>query len=545
MTKLGIAGLILATTALVGGVALSAGAANATTGAHGAPAIWPHGLRPHTSGTHANQQSTNWSGYAESGANGAFTQARGSWTVPQAQPSAQDLFSSTWVGIDGFASSDSFVIQTGTDQNSGPDGGYDAWYELFPDVSHNLDPAHYPVHPGDVMTASVTKAAGTAWTIQLNDLTANWQPPFSITTSPPGSPPGPGAPGASAEWIEEAPSDNFGVLPLANFGTATFTNVTVNNAAPNPAALQGIDMVDQNNGNVIAQTDPYNSGNNSFSVRYVGASPTPPNPPSPPNPPASRSGYDLVGTDGGVFVFAGGGGSGFYGSLPQLGISVNDVVGMVPSTDDRGYFLVGSDGGVFAFGASGYFGSLPGLGISVNNVRGIVPTSNNQGYFLVGSDGGVFAFGNAPFLGSLPGIGVARNDIIGIAATPSDQGYWVVAASGAVYAFGNAQNFGSAFGTSSAVSGIAATPDGGGYWIVTRNGAVYTFGDANYYGSLPGLGISPARPVIGLVPTADHQGYWLIGSDGGIFAFGDAPFIGSLPSLGVGVGNIVGAVPTS
>ena len=259
----------------------------------------------------------------------------------------------------------------------------------------------------------------------------------------------------------------------------------------------------------------------------------------------SSSGYDLVGRDGGVFVFPTNQAGGFYGSLPGLGVHVNDIEGMVPSPDDRGYFLVGQDGGVFAFGDAPFLGSLPGLHVSVHDIRGIVPTQDNRGYFLVGQDGGVFAFGDAPFLGSLPGRGIHINDVIGIAATPSDQGYWVVAANGTVYAFGNAPAFGSATGTSSPVAGIASTPDGGGYWIVTQSGNVFAFGDARLFGTLPGLGVRPSLPVIGLVPTADDNGYWLIGGDGGIFAFGDAPFVGSLPGLGVHVTDIVGAVPTT
>jgi hypothetical protein len=39
-----------------------------------------------------------------------------------------------------------------------------------------------------------------------------------------------------------------------------------------------------------------------------------------------------------------------------------------------GYFLVGKDGGVFAFGDATSQGSLPGLGVAVNNVIGAVPT---------------------------------------------------------------------------------------------------------------------------------------------------------------------------
>ena len=283
------------------------------------------------------------------------------------------------------------------------------------------------------------------------------------------------------------------------------------------------------------------------SLTVVPATITPPptTPPSttPGGGPSPQSGYDLAGEDGGVFVFPTGYSGGFYGSLPGLGVHVNDINGMVPSPGDMGYFLVGRDGGVFAFGDAPYLGSLPGLHISVDDIRGIVPTSDNRGYFLVGQDGGVFAFGDAPYLGSLPGRGIHITDVIGIAATPSDQGYWVVASDGTVYSFGNAAPFGSALGTLSPVSGIASTPDGGGYWIVSQNGGVYPFGDAPTFGSLRAIGVTPALPVIGLVPTADDHGYWLIGSDGGVFAFGDAPFVGSPPGLGLHITDVVGAVP--
>ena len=83
-----------------------------------------------------------------------------------------------------------------------------------------------------------------------------------------------------------------------------------------------------------------------------------------PSGPSAASGYDLVGEDGGVFVFPTNQSGGFYGSLPGLGVTVHDIVGMVPSHDDRGYFLVGRDGGVFAFGDAPFLGSLPGLGVS-------------------------------------------------------------------------------------------------------------------------------------------------------------------------------------
>ena len=220
----------------------------------------------------------------------------------------------------------------------------------------------------------------------------------------------------------------------------------------------------------------------------------------------TQGGYDLAGKDGGVFVFPLGQTTGFFGSLPGLGVQVNNVMGIVPTNDFHGYDLVGSDGGVFVFPlgqASGFFGSLPGLGIHVNNIVGIVASPDGQGYFLVGKDGGVFTFGDAPFLGSLPALGISASDIVG----------------------------------------IAPTSDGKGYWVVAASGAVYGFGDAKKFGDLPGLGVNVSN-VVSIVPTPDAKGYWLIGSDGGIFPFGDAVFQNSLPGLGVTVNNIVGAVPT-
>ena len=185
------------------------------------------------------------------------------------------------------------------------------------------------------------------------------------------------------------------------------------------------------------------------------------------SPPTTPGGYDLVGSDGGVFVFSGG----FYGSLPGLGVHVDNIAGIEPTATDTGYFLVGADGGVFSFNAP-FVNSLPGIGVRVNDIVGIVPTLDDQGYFLVGRDGGVFSF-NAPFENSLPGLGIHVDDVTGIAATPDDNGYWLVAADGSVYAFGDAHFYGTA---PVGAVGITATHDGGGYWVVGANGAVTPFG---------------------------------------------------------------------
>ncbi len=391
-----------------------------------------------------------------------------------------------------------------------------------------------------VVDITVTTPGGLSATSSADQFTYTLPPAPAVTALSPTS--GPTTGGTSVTIT----GSNFIGASGVDFGASGATGVTVLSStsinATSPASEVGtVDVEVVTPGGTSTPT-----GVDEFTYVQPPISPASPTSSAPSTPPTrSPSGYDLVGRDGGVFVFPTGQSGGYYGSLPGLGVHVNDIVGMVPSPDDKGYFLVGQDGGVFAFGDAPYLGSLPGLRISVHDIRGIVPTRDNRGYFLVGQDGGVFAFGDAAFLGSLPGEGIHLDDVTGIAATPSDLGYWVVAGNGTVYSFGNAPNFGSASGASSPVSGIASTPDGGGYWIVTQNGGVSTFGDAGYFFSLPALGVKPSRAIIGLVPTSDDGGYWLVGSDGGIFALGDAGFVGSLPGLGVRVTDIVGAVPTT
>jgi predicted outer membrane repeat protein len=256
-------------------------------------------------------------------------------------------------------------------------------------------------------------------------------------------------------------------------------------------------------------------------------------------PPA---GYDLVGSDGGVFVFPSTGT--FYGSLPGLKIHVSNITGIVPTLGFHGYDLVGSDGGVFVFplnAPGGFYGSLPGIGVKPQApIVGIVPNATDTGYFLVGKDGGVFAF-HTTFAGSLPGIGDHVNDVVGIAATADDKGYWVVEADGVVHGFGDATGYGNAAARVSPAVSIAATPDGGGYWVAYADGVVVSVGDAVVYGAPP----APlTAPIVSLVPTTDGLGYWLVGKDGNLSPRGDAGSEGTLPALHVSVNNIVGAVPT-
>ena len=213
-----------------------------------------------------------------------------------------------------------------------------------------------------------------------------------------------------------------------------------------------------------------------------------------------------MGSDGGVFVFPTGQSEGYYGSLPGLGVNVNDIVGIVPTNNDQGYNLVGSDGGVFVFPggqSGGYFGSLPGLGVHVKTSWASWPPPVAEATSWSARTAGSSPSAMPRSSGSLPGIGVNVNDITGIASTPM------------------------ARGTTWSGPTARCTPS------VVPKPTVRSRASA-----------SRSPNIVSIVPTPDGRGYWLIGSDGGVFAFGDAPEDGSLPGVGVNVNNVVGAVPT-
>ncbi|HEY7947697.1 MAG TPA: glycoside hydrolase family 43 protein [Acidimicrobiales bacterium] len=231
-------------------------------------------------------------------------------------------------------------------------------------------------------------------------------------------------------------------------------------------------------------------------------------------------GYDMSGSDGGIFSF---GAAPYDGSMGGHHLDA-PVVGTA-ADPAGGYWEVASDGGVFAFGAP-YYGSMGGKRLA-KPVVGIAATPDGGGYWLVASDGGVFTFGDAAYFGSLGGIPLAQ-PVVGISAPAGGHGYWLAASDGGVFAFGNARFWGSLGGTPLArpVVGITAMPQGGGYWLVAADGGVFTFGNAQYFGSTGGIPL--ASPVVALVAGPGSGGYWLVAADGGVFTFGDAQFWGSM-----------------
>jgi Peptidase A4 family len=470
---------------------------------------------PHISGTTETAESSNWSGYIDTGSQ--FTGVSAQWVVPTAQPSQASEYSSTWIGIDGVTNTS--LIQTGTDQDTS-DGKttYFAWYELLPALSI---PVEY-VSPGDEMRASIVENSPGMWTIVIADVTSGQSVTKSVAYS---------TPQTSAEWIEEAPSSATGQqLTLANYGTAQFTNLAVSGSNLSSAVRFPVDMVDAN-GNIISS--PGAISNNSFTVAYGSVAPQVSTTAPAPAQTTSPHGYWLVGSDGGIFTF---GSAQFYGSTGSLRLQ-RPVVGMTPTGDRSGYWLVASDGGIFSFNA-GFFGSIPGLGIAPAGsagagkklnapIVGMVPSSDDGGYFMVASDGGVFAFGDAKFEGSCPGIGGCSGSAVAVMPDATGNGYWLVTATGHVYTFGDASNYGAPGQQSTPVTSAARTADGKGYWILFANGTVDAYGDATNMGAPVGQtgGLNPASAIFA---TSDGGGYWVSTASGAVYNYGDAPSDGSM-----------------
>ncbi len=235
-------------------------------------------------------------------------------------------------------------------------------------------------------------------------------------------------------------------------------------------------------------------------------------------------GYWTVDTQGIVTAF---GNARSYGSLPNQGVHVQNVIGMARTADARGYWIVASDGGVFSFGDANFYGSMGGKHLNAPVVA-MAPTIDGKGYWLGAADGGVFGFGNAHFYGSMGGQPL-NAPVVGMAATKDSGGYWLVATDGGIFSFGDAHFYGSMGGKhlNAPVIDMVARPSGKGYWLAAEDGGVFGFGDAPFYGSLADKGLNGRITAIETTPNGG--GYWLLGCDGGVFGFGNARFYGSNP----------------
>ena len=162
-------------------------------------------------------ESTNWSGYADTGS--SFTKVSATWTEPGATCSSrQESLAAFWVGIDGY-SSDS-VEQDGTMIECYDRTAYQyTWWEMYP--TNDVQIVGETAAAGDAITSTVTRS-GTSYTLTVTDAT-HTADSFTKTETCSAS----SCVDSSAEWIAEAPTGSSGVEPLSDFGTWTAANAAV------------------------------------------------------------------------------------------------------------------------------------------------------------------------------------------------------------------------------------------------------------------------------------------------------------------------------
>ncbi|KAF8444749.1 acidic protease 1 [Boletus edulis BED1] len=199
------------------------------------------------------EYSSNWAGVLWAEGDGTFTTVTGTFTVPTPSGSAGSA-ASAWVGIDGDTCQNA-ILQTGIDFTV--DGGYDAWYEWYPDYAYDF--TGISISAGDVIKTTVTATSTTSGTAVIENLTNGQTVTQHLTSSY-------ALCGQNAEWIVEDFEENGALVPFADFGTVTFSGASASGPGGTytPSGATEIDI--EQNGKVLTSVSTSGS---SATVKYV------------------------------------------------------------------------------------------------------------------------------------------------------------------------------------------------------------------------------------------------------------------------------------
>jgi hypothetical protein len=189
------------------------------------------------------REDSNWAGYAVASSKTkkvSFSSVSGTWTQPAVNCSAGSPSDSAfWVGLGGYTGE--HLEQVGTSADCSADGQavYSAWYELVPAAEVAVT---MTVKPGDQFSAHVA-VSGQTVTLSISDLTQNTTVSRTLHMSSPTV--------SSAEWIAEAPSEcdsssaqDCRILPLADFGSVTFTDADASAGGRSGSITSGLGSVE-------------------------------------------------------------------------------------------------------------------------------------------------------------------------------------------------------------------------------------------------------------------------------------------------------------
>lgn len=204
--------------------------------------------------------SNNWSGYIDTQNGQPFTDITGSWKVPTITGQEQST-NAQWIGLGGVLSHS--LLQMGTLEAIQNGQQVD---ELFWEKLPNAAVPIVQVQPGDVVSTEIQHLQGNNWQLvaRVSDGTQTVTKKVNVQVS------SSYAAGIeqTAEWISEDPSNGQNqILPMANAGTVTFTNATVNGGpiSQSNASTQETTLVSPYNGATVVPTQLSQNGT-SFST---------------------------------------------------------------------------------------------------------------------------------------------------------------------------------------------------------------------------------------------------------------------------------------
>ncbi|TFK47813.1 hypothetical protein OE88DRAFT_1606078, partial [Heliocybe sulcata] len=206
------------------------------------------------------EYSSNWAGAVfDTYPSGTFRSVTGTFTVPtpRAPSSGSGTYSaSAWVGIDGDTCGNA-ILQTGVDFTvTNGRTSYDAWYEWYPDYAYDFTGISFSA--GNTVRVTVTASSTTSGTAVIENVSTGQTVTQHITSSS-------ALCEENAEWIVEDYEEGGSLVPLANFGTVTFTSASAGTSSGSigPSGATLIDI--EQNGRVL--TSASTSGS-SVTVSY-------------------------------------------------------------------------------------------------------------------------------------------------------------------------------------------------------------------------------------------------------------------------------------
>ncbi|KAI1259047.1 peptidase A4 family-domain-containing protein [Xylariaceae sp. FL1019] len=212
-------------------------------------------------GTATTVESSNWSGAAVVAS--GVTEVTGTFTIPKPSipsggSSRTEYCGAAWVGIDGYANAD--LIQTGVLWCvEGSSYLYEAWYEYLPAAL--IEYSGITVTSGESVTVTATKTGTNSGVTTLTAGGTTVTHTFSNQNSP--------LPGASAEWIVEDFLSGNSLVPLADWGTVTFTGASaiINGATVTPGSGNAVN-IELESGNSVVSSESISGS--TVSVTYTG-----------------------------------------------------------------------------------------------------------------------------------------------------------------------------------------------------------------------------------------------------------------------------------